>query len=111
MVFEHPTQLDTRWQPPPGGLYADAPKVRCVVTAVRQGRVYWRLEDSVEKKAAYYMTSERFDAVKVLRQPERCLTCGSTQGVWSADSVDPQWTCQRCGDEWSKATFLADGEE
>lgn len=33
-------------------------------------------------------------------EPIACLTCGSDNGVYSDDEVDPHWTCLECGDEW-----------
>jgi len=32
--------------------------------------------------------------------PAQCHSCGSTDGVYSDDEVDQQWTCGSCGDEW-----------
>lgn len=43
VLFQHARLLDTGWTPGPGERYADAPPAVCRVTAVRHGRIYYRI--------------------------------------------------------------------
>ncbi|MGN6575266.1 MAG: hypothetical protein ACTHKG_06240 [Nocardioides sp.] len=64
LVFTHATHLDMAWKPGPGQRYADAPKVRCVVTRVTGAAVYFQHADAQGRPAGgkACLPRERFEA-------------------------------------------------
>jgi hypothetical protein len=59
-TFTHKTKIHPDYRPAPGQTWRGGPKAECVVTAVRNGAVYYAYAG--ETRGMAYMTIERYEA-------------------------------------------------